>query len=269
MKPLRKRGPMKRGTALLMTAMAAAFFGSGPNLEAGEKSRNPKTEIRNSTLEAQSGFRTDRLSSKQLRIWKKIENVVFARDNAGSLLHPTLENLWRQVESSGHSIFIQMNSQATENMAGKFIVEKPGQDERHGIMSIHIYVSTIDKANTSNWARRADGFIPFEKLESEQRYAEVLGHELGHAVRTIQDPAYAALSLEQDRLEAEFFSRSRDSKKTGMKNGNGLMMKRLDSLAKEVEAPANAAEIQVWRELAGSSARHQMASRLESSSLNK
>jgi hypothetical protein len=51
-----------------------------------------------------------------------------------------------------------MNAQATENMAGKSIEEKPGQDGRYGIISIYIYVSTIDKANTSNWARRADGF---------------------------------------------------------------------------------------------------------------
>ncbi len=252
----RKRGPMKRGTAVLMTALTVVYFNCSLNLTASEKAPNNKAEIRNSTREAQGGFRTDRLSAKQLRVWRKIEHVVFARDNAGNLLHPTLESLWRQVESSGYEIFIEMTAQATENMAGKFIVENPGQDGKHSILSIHIYVATIDKANTSNWARRADGFIPFEKLENEKRYAEVLGHELGHAVRTLQDPGYVALSREQDRLEAEFFSRSRASRKTGLESGSDSMMKRLDALAKEVEAPANAAEIKVWRELAQKSANH-------------
>jgi hypothetical protein len=239
---------MKRGTALLMTAITAALFGFGSNLKAGDKTRNDKSEIRNSTFEAQGGFRTDRLSAKQLRTWRKIEDVVFARDNAGSLLHPKLENLWRQVESSGCSIFIEMTAQETENMAGKFIVENPGQDGKHSVLSIHIYVSTIDKANTSNWARRADGFIPFEKLENEKRYAEVLGHELEHAVRTIQDPEYAALSGEQDRLEAEFRSRIRKEGKAAM-DGNIELSRRLDFLARQIEAPANAVEIEVWHEL--------------------
>ena len=201
-----------------MTALTMVYFNFSFNLKASEKARNNEAETRNSTREAQSGFRTDRLSSKQLRIWRKIEDVVFARDNAGRFLHPTLEGLWRQVESSGYSIFIEMTAQATENMAGKFIVEKPGHDGKRGIMSIHIYVSTIDKANTSEWARRADGFIPFEKLENEKRYAEVLGHELGHAVRTIQDPGYVALSKQQDMLEAEFFSRTRESRKAGFES---------------------------------------------------
>jgi hypothetical protein len=246
---------MKRGTALLMTALTMVLFNSSFNLRAGEKARNNEAEIRNSTDEAQSGFRTDRLSSKQRRIWRKIEDVVFARDNAGSLMHPTLENLWRQVESSGYSIFIEMTAQATENMAGKFIVEKPRPDGKHGIMSIHIYVSTIDKANTSEWARRADGFIPFEKLENEKRYAEVLGHELEHAVRTLQNPEYAALSEEQDRLEAEFFSRVQKGGKV-IFDSNGDLTKQLSFLARQIEAPANAAEIEVWRELAQSNGNH-------------
>ena len=41
-----------------------------------------------------------------------------------------------------------------------------------------------------------------------------------------------------DRLQAEFFSRSRASKETGRENGSDSMMKRFHALAKEVEAPS-------------------------------
>lgn len=39
---------------------------------------------------ATTGIRTDRLSRRQLRTWRKIERIVFARDAAGGPLHPTL-----------------------------------------------------------------------------------------------------------------------------------------------------------------------------------
>ncbi len=49
----------------------------------------------------------------------KIERIVFARDANGRLLHPTLENLWRQVESSGPAVIIEMPRHAAEYMAGR------------------------------------------------------------------------------------------------------------------------------------------------------
>ena len=74
---------------------------------------------------AEAGIRTNRLTPKQLRIWRSIERVALARNCAGQPLHPRLESLWRQVQSSGHAIYIEMPTPAIENMAGKFLIEKP------------------------------------------------------------------------------------------------------------------------------------------------
>ena len=41
---------------------------------------------------ATAGIRTDRLSCRQLRTWRNIERLVFARDAAGGPLHPTLHD---------------------------------------------------------------------------------------------------------------------------------------------------------------------------------
>jgi hypothetical protein len=244
---------MKRGTALLMTATMAVFFGLARNIQGGEKARGNDNGGMVTAGMPQSGFRTDRLSARQMKIWAKIEQIASARDASGQSLHPRLETLWRQVGSSGHTIYIDMRTPANESMAGKFVVEKTDPEGKNHILSIHLYLPTIDKANTSVWARRADGFIPFEKLEREKRFAEVLGHELEHAIRTIQDPGYAALSEEQDRLEAEFNERSHKDGKVIFDSESKLRRQKLDSLAKLVEAPANAAEIAVWRELAKNS----------------
>jgi hypothetical protein len=244
---------MKRGTALLMTATVAVFFSFSQEIQGGEKGGGNDTGAREIAIGLQTGFRTDRLSTRQLRIWKRIEAIASARDADGRSLHPALENLWRQVEWSGHAIYIEMRTSAIQNMAGKFMVEKINPDGKNHTLSIYLYISTIDKADTSEWARRADGFIPFEKLEREKRYAEVLGHELEHAIRTIQDPEYAALSEEQDRLEAEFNKMSHKGGKVIFNGESKLRRQKLDSLAKLIEAPANAVEIEVWRELAKNS----------------
>ena len=69
-------------------------------------------------------------------------------------------------------------------------------------------------------------------------------------IRTLQDPWYAALVTEQHRLEAELASRSCKTGKVFFEGGNELRMRRLDFLARSVEEPANATEIEIWRELA-------------------
>jgi hypothetical protein len=247
---------MKHGTALLMTATVAVFFGFAQEIHGGEKAGGKHSGEGEIASKSQTGFRTDRLSTKQLQIWKRIERIATARDAAGRLLHPTLANLWQKAESSGHMLFINMRTSATENMAGKFIVEKADPEGKNHSLSIHLYLSSIDRANTSEWARRADGFIPFEKLERQKRYAEVLGHELEHAVRTIQDPGYATLSEEQDRVEAEFNEKSHKGGKVIFDGESKVRRQKLDSLSKQVEAPANAAEIEIWRELAKSNTRN-------------
>jgi hypothetical protein len=199
-----------------------------------------------------TGIRTDRLLSGQLRSWRKIERIVFARDAAGQPLHPTLEGLWRQVESSGHRIFIELGGIGPGNMAGKFVVENLDPEGMSHDLSIRLYLASINGASTKEGARRADGFIPFKGLYREKRHAEALGHEMAHATRTLQDPCYAALVEEQKRLEAELAASSRKSGKIVVDVENQLRMRRLDVLTRLIEEPVNATEIQIWRELARS-----------------
>ena len=82
--------------------------------------------------------------------------------------------------------------------------------------------------------------------------AEVLGHELAHVIRTLQDRCYVAFAQEQGRLEAELAARSHGVGKVVIDGENELRIRRLDFLPRQVEAPANAVEIEVWRELATS-----------------
>jgi len=198
-----------------------------------------------------SGIRTDRLSERQLRTWRKIERIVFARDSAGRYLHPALERLWRQVESSGHPVFIELHPSVGTARAGRVVVEGAGPDGKNRALAIQLHTSTIDKADTSKWARRPDGFIPFEKLERVMRYAEVLGHELAHAAQILQDPGYAALTEELVRLLAESAACTRQAGKVVFDGENERRLRRLAFLDQLVEPPAIAAEIEIWRELSG------------------
>ena len=247
---------MRHGSGFLMTAAMMVFTSFAAETHGGDKPHENDADAVRGSAGNQTGVRTDRLSPRQLQNWKKIQGIVSARDAAGRLLHPKLEELWRQVESSGHRIFVELRAPTTDARAGKFIVEKIDPAGKCHTFCIHLYLSIIDRADTSEWARWADGFLPFEKLDREKRYAEVLGHELAHAVHTIQDPCYAALIWEQDGLRSELLERNRKERKVVFDSENMLRMRRLDFLAEQVEAPANAAEIDIWRELAQSCSKH-------------
>jgi hypothetical protein len=116
-------------------------------------------------------------------------------------------------------------------------------------LSIRVYLVSIDEASTSEGAQRSDGFIPFEGLYGERRYAEALGHVMAHAIMTLEDPGYATLVMEQRRLEVELASHVRETGKVLFEGANQLRMRRLEFLARAIERPANAKEKEIWREL--------------------
>ena len=241
---------MRHGLAFLMTVAIMVFTSFAAETHGGDKPHQNDADAVRGSAGNQTGVRTDRLSPRQLQNWKKIQGIVSARDAAGRLLHPTLGGLWQEVESSGHTIFIDMREISGQNMAGRFIIERIDPEGKNHILSIQLCISTIDRVNTSQTTRRADGFTPFEKLDPKKRYAEVLGHELAHAVLTLKNPDYRALKGEQDRLVAELELRLRHERKMVLDLDNLQRARRLDFLAEQVEAPANAAEIEIWRELA-------------------
>ncbi len=243
---------MRPGSAFLMTAAMMVFTSFAAETHGGDKPHQNDADAVRGSAGNQTGVRTDRLSPRQLQNWKKIQGIVSARDAAGRLLHPTLERLWRQVESSGHTIFIDMRAPALESTAGIVVFERIDPEGKNHTLSICLYLSAIDNADTSDWARRADGFTPFKQLNREERYAQVIGHELAHVVLIMQDPYYAALVREQNGLRAELLARNRKGRKVVFDSENMLRLRRLAMLTGQLEAPANAIEIEIWRELAGS-----------------
>jgi len=175
-----------------------------------------------------------------------------AEDIEGQPLHPTLRDLWDRLERSGHVIYIEMGSsgRAISNIAGLFHIERLDPDGRRHVAVIRLYPETIDRAYVGPTSDGPEGFIPFQGLSKQERYAEALGHELAHAVHILSDPARARMVKEvvQDTNES-FLSYGR---RYGYENVGLEMRRRLslrDALLKELEEPADAAEMLVWREI--------------------
>jgi hypothetical protein len=133
---------------------------------------------------AKRGLITTRLARGHLKRWKSIERLVFATDDTGHALHPTLQRLWVQLAQSRHAIYIELSASRHYYgvVAGFFSVEEfDPQGNRH-VFQLKLRLRVIDHALVSSITARPNGFIAFQGLTKAERYAEVLGHELGHAV---------------------------------------------------------------------------------------
>jgi hypothetical protein len=195
---------------------------------------------------------TDRLAGKDLRRWEAIKRIVFAEDIEGQPLHPTLRNLWDRLERSGHVIHIEMRGmgRAISNTAGVFHIERLDPEGLKHMAIIRLYPETIDRAYVGPNAEAPEGFIPFQGLSKEERYAEVLGHEMAHALDILSDLERARMVKEVVQETNELFLSY--GKRYGYENVGPEMLRRLtlrDELLKELEEPANAAEMRVWREI--------------------
>jgi hypothetical protein len=194
---------------------------------------------------------TDRLTAKDLRRWEAIKRIVFAEDIEGQPLHPTLRGLWEKLERSGHIIYIEMRGmgRTISNTAGVFHIERFDPEGVKHVAIIRLYPETIDRAYVGP-AAGAEGFIPFQGLSREERYAEVLGHEMAHAVHILGDPERARMVEEVVQETNELFLLY--GRQYGYANVGPEMRRRLslrDALLKELEEPAEAAERLVWREI--------------------
>jgi len=195
---------------------------------------------------------TDRLSRKQLRTWKAIEAMVFARDASGRLKHSMLHSLWQSVETGGNVVHVELPSSGalSDREAGKFIVEKFSPNGHKHIAVIRLCLPVIDEALVSERTPGPDGFVRFKGLGKKERYAEILGHELAHAVWTFADQNHARL-LEELNAEVERFERSRRRAlhRTALDEQEWQHLRRIESLMTEIESPAELAEAEVWKEL--------------------
>ena len=181
-----------------------------------------------------TGVLTDRLNKSQLRIWESIVGIVLAKDKEGRPTHPKLYGLYQQADASGHEIYIELSTErSTLRAAGWCRIEPGTGSTQKDVVLIQLNLGMIDRAIASEVSRRADGFIPLAGLAKRERYVEVFGHELAHAVRLFTNSDYRGLYLERLAL-ADIGSKEIQ------------VIGRLTSL---IEKPAEAAEIEIWREL--------------------
>jgi hypothetical protein len=195
---------------------------------------------------------TDRLTNKDLRRWDVIKRIVFAEDIEGQPLHPTLRGLWERLERSGHVIYIEMRGmgRAISNTAGVFHIERLDPEGVRHVAVIRLYPETIDRAYIGPTSDSPEVFIPFQGLSREERYVEVLGHELAHAVDILSDMTRARRVVEVVQQTNELFLLH--GQRRGYANIGPEMLERIairDAFLKELEEPARAVEMLVWKEI--------------------
>lgn len=199
-----------------------------------------------------TGIITTRLSTKEIEKWKAIEQIVFAEDVNHQLLHPTLVGLWQWIETSGHTVYIEFSRQGDISTctAGNFTIEKFDPLGVQHIAVIRLSLININQAYIGPDTRRRDGLIPFLGLDREERYTEVLGHELAHAIHILTN-LDRAQKVEEDIQQTNQILLSQHRRIAGM--GIALDLKRRlskrDAFLRELEAQAEAMEKTVWREL--------------------
>jgi len=206
----------------------------------------------NSGTTIPSGIRADRLSEKQLNTWRSIQSIVFARDASGRFKHPNLQALWQQAEVSGHVIYIEFCKPPFRwaSAAGDFHIEKPYPNGQKRAAVIRLYLSVIDHVQVNCGVQRTLGFIPFLGLRKTERYAEVLGHELAHAVSILADPDLTNLCerpLNADGKTTDCHRQRCNSHLSHIEMRERLI--KLESLMGKLEMRARATESSIWREL--------------------
>jgi hypothetical protein len=211
----------------------------------GEVSTRPRRAL-------PSGIITTRLSSKDMQRWHAIKRIVFAEDARGQPIHPILRDLWGKIESSGHAVYIEMRSPSIRisTTAGSFRIERfDPQGIRH-VAVIMLNPAIIDLSYIGRDAARPNGFIPFLGLNKEERYAEVLGHELAHAVYILSDLTRARMVEESiQQTNKLFLLQIREYGFRYLKPEMRHRIFRRDILLQELEEQAEAVEEMVWREL--------------------
>jgi hypothetical protein len=201
-----------------------------------------------------TGFVTERLSVGDFEIWKTIERIVFAEDQEGQSLHPTLRNLWQWVETSGHTVFIEIiKVRGISNCtAGLFTIERFDPLGEHHVAVIKLNLTNINLAYVGPETRKPNGFVPFKGLGKKERYAEVLGHELAHAVHILTRLERARmvedLVQQTNQILLSRYGKKQKVHQTTPADLSRRVAKR-DELLRRLEEQAEQMEKVIWQEL--------------------
>ncbi len=214
------------------------------------------TDVARPSLNNQpTGLLTTRMSVKERARWQAIEQVVWAKTKDEEPLHPVLRELWRWADTSGHLIQVELIDSKTvqSSTAGSFHIERLDPTGRSHATSLKLYLSNIDLAVIGPRVARANGFIPLQDLRKEERYAEVLGHELAHVRYVLNNAMRTHLVHELIETTNEFLLlHARTQPATLASPEMKQRLTQRDELLRELETQAEAIEVIVWRELVSS-----------------
>ncbi len=247
---------MKIGHAISLATLELVLISSLLMASAQTTAQDQGAKHTARSVRVSTGLITERIPARLLPKWQAIEKLALGEDAKGQPLHPTLRNLWEWAESSGHAIYIELIGQTrlSSGTAGQFSLERLDPTGERDEAVIRLYLANIDQAFIGESVARADGFIPFKGLKKEARYAEVLGHELAHAVDILADPAKVRkvedlVEQTNELLLAHHPRRGGEILSSELKQRlahRDILLRVLEDRAAEIEAV-------VWRELSLSS----------------
>jgi hypothetical protein len=197
-----------------------------------------------------SGVLLDRLSARHHKTWHAIRKVIYAGDADGKPLHPMLTSLLEQLQTSNHSVYLEFDDSRAgcRCTAGEFSIERVDPEGSRNVAVIKLYLRIIEQAPAPARANPKHVFAPLAGLNKLDRYAEVLGHEMAHAVDILFSP-------ERAKRVDEAFKKS-DQVIQQRLHPNGKIepqmeraLQERDAFLQELEKPAGIAEAIVWREL--------------------
>ena len=198
------------------------------------------------------GFNTSRLSRDDLKKWKSIEKIATQKGQNEQSLYPTLHGLWEWAAHSEHTIVVEIVKGFLSNSAGSISIENYDPACQSHTVTLKLFLNNIDNAFISSTAARKNGFIAFQFLKKEERYAEVLGHELSHARFILKNNLRTRLVNELVEVTNESILVNAHENITG--TSTPFLRDRIsqrDALLKELEAEAEANEEVIWNELVG------------------
>jgi hypothetical protein len=197
-----------------------------------------------------SGVLLDRLSAKHQEIWHAIRQVIYAEDSKGNPLHPMLKSLLEKLQTSEHSVYLEFDDsrEGCRCTAGKFSIERVDPEGSANVAVIKLYLRNIDYASAPARANLKGGFAPLAGLNKLDRYAEVFGHEMAHAIDILFTPERARW-IDEVLRNSEQVLPLRLLRKGRIEPEVERVLQERDAILHDLEKPAVMAEAVVWREL--------------------
>jgi len=207
--------------------------------------------LRQRAPSARTGLVLERLSERDLRQWREIEEVVAATVPGGAPRSETLRRLWEWARTTPHVIHVEIvePSEVPNGIAGEFVVERvdPAKLSHTGL--VRLCPGNIRNGRVATGPNMNVDFRRFDGLtDAADRYAEVLAHELAHAAYVLESPERVARIEEAQRARQEFL----DGRVYSLDRIPSQLRRRLEAsraALEDVERQAEAVEARVLAEL--------------------